>query len=166
VGASRGAADDLARSIAATSGATFGLTRFSFTELAARAAVARRSKHAPGTQAGAEATAARVVFDARAESELEYVEPVATLPGVARALARTLHERRLARVGAAALERGDEPGLRDLARLLTRLEAQLELAAVDDRAALFAAAAAGCREGRVRWARLPILLVDIPLDSP
>src|SRR5262249_55109359 len=124
------------------------------------------TKHAPGTQAGSEATAARVVFDARTEKVLEYFEPVATLPGFPRALARTLHELRLARVGVAALERGDEPGLRDLARLLTRLDAQLELAAVDDRAALFAAAAAACRGGGVRWARLPMLLLDIPIDSP
>ena len=40
VGASRGAADDFARAIARDAGATFGLTRFSFTELAARAAAA------------------------------------------------------------------------------------------------------------------------------
>ena len=40
VGASRGAADDLARRLAAEHGATFGITRFSLTELAARSAVA------------------------------------------------------------------------------------------------------------------------------
>ena len=40
VGASRGAADDLARAIARQAGATFGITRFSLTELAARAAAA------------------------------------------------------------------------------------------------------------------------------
>ena len=38
VGASRGAADDLARSIAATKGATIGLHRYSLTQLAARLA--------------------------------------------------------------------------------------------------------------------------------
>ena len=36
VSASRGAADDLARAVALGSGATAGLHRFSFTELAAR----------------------------------------------------------------------------------------------------------------------------------
>jgi hypothetical protein len=40
VGASRGAADDLAREIARHAGSTFGITRVSFTELAARAAAA------------------------------------------------------------------------------------------------------------------------------
>src|SRR5205085_11526912 len=67
VAASRGAADDLARGVAARRGATFGLTRFSFTELAARAAAsAGGQRRAPGTQAAAEAIAARAVFDASA----------------------------------------------------------------------------------------------------
>ena len=66
VGASRGAADDLARAVALQSGATFGITRFSLTELAARAAAERLAdgRRVPGTQAGAEAIAARAVFDA------------------------------------------------------------------------------------------------------
>src|SRR4249920_1349061 len=93
VGASRGAADDLARAVARQAGATFGLTRFSLTELAARAAatlvergaVAPGEKSAarrvPGTQAGAEAIAARAVFDALAARELAYFEPVARMPG-------------------------------------------------------------------------------------
>ena len=52
----------------------FGLMRFSLTELAARAAAARLAgaSRAPLTQAGAEATAARVVFDALGAEELEY----------------------------------------------------------------------------------------------
>src|SRR5437773_2660228 len=72
VGASRGAADDLARAIARDAGATFGLTRFSLTELAARAAAAHPDggRHVPGTQAGSEAIAARAVFDALAAKEL------------------------------------------------------------------------------------------------
>ena len=54
VGASRGAADDLARDIARLSGATFGLNRFSLTELAAHAAAAGSpgTRRLPGTQAG------------------------------------------------------------------------------------------------------------------
>src|SRR5437764_12832280 len=66
VAASRGAADDLARALARARGATFGLTRFSFTELAARAAASASAvpRRAPGTQAGAEAVAARAIFDA------------------------------------------------------------------------------------------------------
>src|SRR5213080_339399 len=72
VGASRGAADDLARDVARRAGATFGLTRFSLTEFAARAAAARvaAARRLPGSQAGAEAIAARAVFDALADREL------------------------------------------------------------------------------------------------
>src|SRR2546427_733382 len=93
VGASRGAADDFARAIARRAGATFGLTRFSLTELAAKAAATRieGARQARGTDAGAEAIAAR--------------------------------------------------------------------------AALLHLAADACRSGDVRWARLPILLLDVPLDS-
>src|SRR2546425_478633 len=65
VGASRGAADDFVRAVARDKGATFGLARFSLTQLAAAAAghlVGRR--RAPGTRAGLEAIAARAVFEA------------------------------------------------------------------------------------------------------
>src|SRR5690349_18773649 len=83
VGATRGAADDLARAVAAEAAATFGLARFSLTELAARACHERfaRGRRAPGTQAGAEAIAARAAFDAHAAGELQYFAPVAGMPG-------------------------------------------------------------------------------------
>jgi ATP-dependent helicase/nuclease subunit B len=182
VGASRGAADDFARTLAREAGATFGLTRFSLTELAARAAAARveGARRVRGTQAGSEAIAARAVFDAIAAEELAYFGPVATMPGFPRALARTLHELRLARLGPSSLvlgslsgagprtdqERGTkDQGPADVARLLERFEDQLASASVDDRAALFALAAESCRDGDVRWASPPIVLLDVPLDS-
>src|SRR5262249_35049004 len=144
----------------------FGLTRFSLTELAARAAVAATStRHVPGTQVGSEAIAARAVFDAKAAGELEYFAPVATLPGFPKALARTVYELRLARIDAdrLAVPGGDRQaramraatqGLGDLARLLARVDEQLAHAGVDDRAALFSIAADACRRDKVRWARL------------
>ena len=49
--------------------------------------------------------------------------------------------------------------------LLARVEAELERSSVDDRAALFRLAAASCRAGHVRWAQMPMLLLDVPLDS-
>ena len=92
VGASRGAADDLARAIARRRGATFGIQRFSLTELAARAAaVGSQTFHTPATQAAGEAMAARAIFDATAAAELTYFEPVAKMPGFPKALARTVH---------------------------------------------------------------------------
>jgi CRISPR/Cas system-associated exonuclease Cas4 (RecB family) len=164
VGASRGAADDLARSLARRAGATFGLTRFSLTELAARAAASRvaSARRLPGSQAGAEAMAARASFDAIAQGELEYFAPVASMPGFPKALARTIHELRLA--GLADLD-PSEPALHDIGRLLARVEQERDRAGVDDRAALFRLAAEGCRQGHVRWATLPIVLLDVPLDS-
>ena len=160
VGASRGAADDLVRAIAREAGATFGLTRFSLTELAARAAAAALAgaRRVPGTQAGGEAIAARAVFEAREAGELAYFEPVSSMPGFPKALARTVHELRLAGVAPDTLAG-------DLAVLLRRVEEERARAGVDDRAALFLLAAGACRAGRIRWARLPILLLDVPLDS-
>jgi CRISPR/Cas system-associated exonuclease Cas4 (RecB family) len=160
VGASRGAADDLARDVARRTGATFGLARFSLTEIAARAAAARLAgaRRVPGSSAGAEAMAARAVFDAIAADELAYFAPVAALPGFPKALARTVHELRLAGVSATRLSP-------DLAVLLSRVEAQLAQGGVDDRAALFRLAAEACRAGQVRWATLPLVLLDVPIDS-
>ena len=66
VGATRGAADDLARRIAVERGATIGLARYSLTQIAARVAVARLAGQgiAAATPLGAEAVAARAAFDA------------------------------------------------------------------------------------------------------
>jgi hypothetical protein len=176
VGASRGAADDLARAHARRAGSTFGITRLSLTELAARAAAVRLAgaRRAPGTQAGAEAIAARAIFDAVQARELTYFAPVAPMPGFPKALARTLHELRLAGVTPQTLASRRSPiadgpsamdGLADLSILLARVEAELDRSAVDDRAALYALAAAACRDGEVRWASMPIVLLDVPLDS-
>jgi len=166
VGATRGAADDFVRRLARRSAATFGLTRFGLTELAARSAVSTSSlpRRAPATQAGAEAVAARAAFDAVTAGELGYFTPVASMPGFPRALARTLHELRLAGIGPDRLG-GPDAATEDIGRLLARVEAELARVGVDDRAALFRRAANAVREGLVRWASLPILLLDVPLDS-
>jgi hypothetical protein len=166
VGASRGAADDLARHLAISQGATFGITRFSLTELAARSAaiLLAGARRIAGTQTGAEAAAARAVFDAVAAGEMEYFEPVARMPGFPKALARTVHELRLAGITAADLQRRN-PSAVDVGRLLARIEEQLREAAITDRAGLFRLAAQACADGQVRWAGLPVVLLDVPLDS-
>jgi ATP-dependent helicase/nuclease subunit B len=165
VGATRGAADDFVRAIAAARGATFGLTRFSLTQLAARLAIADSSgaRRAPATQAGTEAVAARAVFDAVAADDLEYFTPVARLPGFPAALARTIHELRLAGVGADRLS-ADVPS-RDIGALLARVEAEFDRAAVDDRAALFRRAAHVASAGEGPWSGLALVLLDVPLDA-
>jgi CRISPR/Cas system-associated exonuclease Cas4 (RecB family) len=163
VGASRGAADDFARSLARRQGATFGLTRFSLTELAARA-VATTSDQArtPGTQATGEAMTARAVFDAVAAGQLDYFQPVAAMPGFPRALARTLHELRLAGVTTGDLATRGAAAC-DISRLLERFEAQLGGASIDDRAALFRMAAGAWQ--KTRWAGMPVIILDATLDS-
>src|SRR5262245_9653747 len=167
IGASRGAADDLARDIARRSGATFGVTRFSLTEVAARAAAAGLAgrRRVPGSPAGAEAMAARAVFDAIAAGELAYFGPVASLPGFPKALAGTVHELRLAALTADHLRTVGDTSIDDLAAFLIRIEEQLANGGVDDRAALFRLAADACRAGQIRWAALPIVFLDVPLDS-
>ena len=65
VGASRGAADDLARDIAVSVSATFGVQRLSLMQLAARTALAALANEgaAAGTWLGAEAVAAPAGVD-------------------------------------------------------------------------------------------------------
>ena len=165
VGATRGAADDFVRAIAAAKGATFGLTRFSLMQLAARMAAASSSdaRHAPANQAGIEAVAARAVFDAATADDLAYFTPVARLPGFPRALARTIHELRLADVRADRLS-ADVPS-RDIGALLARVEREFDRASVDDRATLFRRAAEAVAAERTRWSGLALVLLDVPLDS-
>src|SRR5215467_9142763 len=168
VGATRGAADDFVRTLAAARGATFGLTRFSLTQLAARMAaavahVASGARRAPATQAGTEAVAARAVFDAVAAGDLAYFTPVARLPGFPAALARTIHELRLADIAAGRLS-ADTPA-RDIGSLLARVESEFDRASVDDRAALFRQAAPAPSSFASDLRGLPFVLLDVPLDS-
>src|SRR6185436_5307867 len=88
IGASRGAADDLARRVAGTLPATFGIERLSLTQFAAVQAMAALAADgiAPSTWLGSEAVAARAVFHAMREGSLSYFAPVAGAPGFPRAL--------------------------------------------------------------------------------
>jgi len=123
VAASRGAADDLARSIAIEAGATLGLHRFSLTQLAARLAapILAVDRRSPATHLGSEAVAARAAFESVRNDALTYFGPVAATPGFPRALARTLQELRLAHVSSADLA-GLPLGGADLSLLLDQFE--------------------------------------------
>src|SRR5262245_42968939 len=164
VAATRGAADDFARDVA-RGRATFGLHRFSLTELAAQAAAIELAAagRVPGTFANAEAMAARAAFDAVAEDQLGYFAPVASTPGFPRALARTVHELRLAGAGADAVG-GAGAGSADVACLLDRIDDQLRSAGIEDRASLFQIAASAWQRG-VRWRGWPVLMLDVPFGS-
>ena len=162
VGASRGAADDLAREVAVGIPATFGVQCVSLTQLAARSAMVALATdgHTPSTWLGAEAVAARAAFDAIRERSLTYFGPVASTPGFPRALARTLQELRLAGVDATHLLRASRGGA-DLKDLLERVEESFARASSVDRAALFEAATKVI--SRAHPAPL-VVLVDLAVD--
>src|ERR1044071_168861 len=166
VGASRGAVDDLARAISLERGATFGLHRLSYTQLAARLAameLASRDR-APATALGHEAGATRATLEATRESALHYFSPVSGTPGFPKALARTLLDLRLAAVSTGRLLQLPATGS-DLALLLERLESLLDEAGASDRAALFEIATAALSSAITAWPPMPLLLLDVPFDS-
>src|SRR6185437_10978688 len=100
------------------------LTPVQFASDLARPAMARLGL-APVTSLGVEAIAARIAAAALNEKQLDYFEPVAALPGFARALARTVSELRMNRVPRAKLAGAGAPGA-DLTILLNRYEDELK----------------------------------------
>src|SRR5215472_15457034 len=166
LGASRGSVDDLARTISLERGAMFGLHRLSFTQLAARLAVMEMASRdrVPATALGHEAVATRAAFEARADESLEYFSPVSQTPGFPKALARTLLDLRLAAVASGALARLPRSGT-DLAALLERVEILLAEAGASDRASLFETATKALSSPVTGWPSMPLLLLDVPLES-
>jgi hypothetical protein len=166
VGASRGAVDDFARSIAIDKGATFGLHRLSFTQLAAGLASNELALQGrtPSSGLGHEAVAARAAFEARHDEALDYFAPVAGTPGFPKALARTLVELRLAEIAAPSLGRLAPSGA-DLAELLDRVDALMDDAGTSDRASLFLTATKGLHSADNRWLGMPVLFLDVPFES-
>jgi CRISPR/Cas system-associated exonuclease Cas4 (RecB family) len=166
IGASRGAADDLARDVAASVPATFGIQRFSLTQFAAKTAILALAadRVTPSTRLGAEAVATRALFDAGRDQSLRYFEPVAATPGFPRALARTLQELRLAGIDQAGLTRLPLAGA-DLANLLERCDACFERAGAVDRADLFRTAARTLRTPPIPPIPDFVLLLDVPLEQ-
>jgi ATP-dependent helicase/nuclease subunit B len=166
LGASRGSVDDLARAISLEKGATFGLHRLSFTQLAARLAVMELAARdcAPTTALGHEAVATRAAFEARSNETLEYFSPVSQTPGFPKALARTLLDLRLAAVAASDVARMPRSGA-DLAALLDRVEILLNEAGASDRASLFETAIMALESPVTGWPSMPLLLLDVPFES-
>lgn len=166
VGASRDAADELARLIASRRGATFGLHRLSLIQLAARLALTRTADQgtAPATPLAGEALAARVAFQALEDRALNYYTPVVPFPGFPGALARTLTELRLAGIAPDAL-RGAAEG--DLAGLVSRFEEQLQAGRFHDLAGLLTAAAeSASTDPPPALLTLPLVLLDVAVHSP
>ncbi len=168
VGASRGAADDLAREATRDAGATFGLHRASLLQLAAGLAAAGLARRglAPSSVLGGEALAARVTFEAAAAGALGYFEPVSRFPGFARAVASTVGELRLARVAPGALAGPDGGAAHDVGELLRRFEGELHSGGLADRRTVFDLAAdALADDPPPPIARLPLVLLDVAVHS-
>jgi ATP-dependent helicase/nuclease subunit B len=159
----RGAADDFVRAAAAERG-FLGVHRSTLQHFAAALATGPLAARglARASRLGTEAVAARCLHACRAAGGLAYFAPVARAPGLPRALAATLSELRLEGVAPAALAAAGAPGA-DLSRLLELYEQELARRSLADRADIlrFAAEAASTS----RFAGLPLLLLDIRLDS-
>ena len=167
VGASIEAAAEVARRALESDGAkaSFGWQRTTLGVLAvsiARPELAKRGLVPVGGLA-LEAVCARVVHDqhrgARGKSKLGRLSPIGDLPGLPRALARTVAELRLA-FGARDMKLADT----DLARLVKAFEAELDAAGLADRARTFAIATE--LVPHIDPAALgAVLLVDVPLRT-
>jgi ATP-dependent helicase/nuclease subunit B len=165
VGSSREAVDDLVRGFASTIPATFGLHRFSLTQLAARLAIGKLAAAgvAPSSAVGAEALAVRAAYEAATRNELPYFAPVANFPGFGRATAATINDLRSAGIPAETLKKLEESGP-DNAALLERFEEQIGEVSVADRSILFQSALEEVRAG-ADFAKHPLLFLDVPIHS-
>lgn len=166
VGASRGAADELAFAAAKARGGLFGVRRAGFLELALSLALPALARDglSPMSSLGVEAMVARAVHDALRGGTLEYLAPVATFPGFARAAASTLQELQLAGIPAARVRGVSQTGP-DLAELLQRLEQSAAASAAAPRARVFTEAAAALRADSSRLGALHVVLVDLAIAS-
>jgi len=163
VGASRGAADELARRVAAEAPATFGLQRVSLSQLAARAAAPWLAAQgvAPASALGLEAVAARTLHEVRQQAPLDYLEPVAGTPGFARALAGTLGDLDASATTPDALRQSPRSG-DDLSRLLDAHDSALAGAGAVSRTGLMVAAAERLRAHPLADV---VVLLDVPVTD-
>ena len=167
VGASREAVDDFARELAGRQRATFGIHRFSLTELASRLAAMELARLgvAPATRLGAEAVAARGAFETLQRGSLRRLEALIACRGFARTLTDTVSDLRLGGITPAALAHLGRPG-QDLRELAGSFDEQLTHARLADRAALLRAATLATGNASASFlAGWPVLLLDVTIDT-
>ena len=167
VGASREAVDDFARELSSQQRATFGIHRFSLTELASRLAAMELARLgvAPATRLGAEAVAARGAFETLQRGSLRRLEALVPCRGFARTLTDTVSDLRLGGIAPAALAQLGRPG-QDLGELAGSFDEQLTHARLADRAALLRAATLATGNGSASFlAGWPVLLLDVTIDT-
>jgi hypothetical protein len=165
VGHTIDAARELCHTAVEEVGASFGWYRTSFRGLARELAPAAPDlpPGSPIGRVGADAVAARVTHQLVAEGCLGRYADVASAPGFVRALTGSLGELRLSAPEANRLDAVDP----DLACMSERFETRLAESGLSDRAGLVRSAidAAGREDGGHPWVGLPILLLDVPLET-
>jgi len=162
VSATRAAADDFLHQYCTAHGAAFGVHRFTLTLLAFTIASERLSESGKSPLMGValDAVSARSVQACITNGELTWFEPVATTPGFFRALASTITELRLNNVlPKELLDVG--PSGKDLARLLTHFNQNLEESKVADIATVYKEATKIIQESSFRLCGAPLLLLDV-----
>jgi RecB family exonuclease len=167
IAASRDAADDVVRVLAANRGALAGVHRLSLARLAGLLAAEQlaASGLAPATGLAIEAIAARAVHHLAPTGALAHFAPVLDRPGFAGALARTIMEVRLNRIAPADLSALDGGGAA-IALLLGQFEAELADARLADRTAILdAARLAIAADPAPQFAALPTVLLDVGIEG-
>ena len=167
VGARREAVDDFARELSGRQRATFGIHRFSLTELASRLAAMELARLgvAPATRLGAEAVAAHGAFETLQRGSLQRLEALIACRGFARTLTDTVSDLRLGGIAPAALAQLGRPG-QDLGELARSFDEQLTHARLADRAALLRAATLATGNASASFlAGWPVLLLDVTIDT-
>ncbi len=156
----------LARALCGKRGALCGLHRMTLIRLATTLATELLAERnlAPLSWLSIEALAARSVFVCRREGQLSYFAPVADTPGFTRALASTLNELRMEGVTSERLAASGVPG-RDLAGLLDRYGGELRDRSLADLAVIFGAATEVVTGSSHHLLGLPLLLLDVPIES-
>lgn len=143
-----------------------GIHAFTLIQLAANLAAQPMGRRglAPISRLGIEAIATRIVNAAERAKSLRYFSPVANTPGFPRALAHTIAELRLQGVPARELVSTGAPG-QDLAHLMQLYQDELEQRSLADLAVLLSFAAEEAAANRNRFTGLPILLLDLTVES-
>ncbi|MCL2777467.1 MAG: PD-(D/E)XK nuclease family protein [Polyangiaceae bacterium] len=162
VGPSMNAAAEVLRQALTTSEthAYFGWQRTTLGVLAvtlARPELARRGLM-PATPLAIEAVCARLVHEHR--NELDRFAPIDDMPGLPRALARTLSELRLARIAEA-----QAPTDSDLTRLLHAFDHELDRLGLADRARILELATEAVAQKNGETALGAVLFYDLPIHS-
>ena len=166
VGATLGAANEVARKVAKKRGAAFGWRRLTLSQLAfaVAAPVLATRGLAPLGRIGAGAFAVQLVHRMNAEGRLGHYQPISGTPGFPRAVARVISELRLARLSPEAVASFSP----DLASLLDAFELELKESSLTDWPgvlALASEAASAVGDKRSRLVGIPTLLLDVPIES-